>query len=439
MRVYSWNVMGIKATKFGEFLEDFGKEVSWDVIVLQEFTAAKDVEVFMNKSAHKVILTSPVEGSRACGIVIHQNIKHCIIPRSSIFKARAASICIHWEGWNIKIVSGHLTPDHSKDNYINSINDIKDIIDEKDQTRELFKKTKHFDRARLSGPIYHILGIDAQVSVGPPDTREEGLYIGTSVMRGKQRTWKTYNFIQFILDYKLTLCNTFSKNTEDIFTCGYYLKSEPNQIDYVLSDFPNCVMKESGCHQSAATITDHRSVYASFIGKWWREVRRIPKKRVAPPLNWSQNDPEYHSKIRRDLKIEEPRTFLENLATKIFTDGSFAKAYKRKRGFAGWVLQCSIGVLRSLRKTPSKRNVGQCTRPKTRKDISERKKRATTLVKSQRLSRRQFGFWNKYRGRQITPTVYSADLLRFIRIPDMWKRFCWEERRQKKIWLYVNS
>ena len=93
--------MGIKATKFGEFLEDFGKEVCWDVIVLQEFTAAKDVEVFMNKTAHKVILTSPVEGSRACGIVIHQNIKHCIIPGSGIFKARAASVCIHWEGWNI--------------------------------------------------------------------------------------------------------------------------------------------------------------------------------------------------------------------------------------------------------------------------------------------------------------------------------------------------
>ena len=56
MRVYSWNVMGIKATKFGEFLEDFGKEVSWDVIVLQEFTAAKDVEVFMNKTARFCIL-----------------------------------------------------------------------------------------------------------------------------------------------------------------------------------------------------------------------------------------------------------------------------------------------------------------------------------------------------------------------------------------------
>ena len=89
--------MGVSLARFGEFLEDFGKEVSWDILILQEFTGAKMVDGFMNKNTHRVILTAPVVGCRACGIVINHRICHCIILNSEIFRPRASSVCIHWE------------------------------------------------------------------------------------------------------------------------------------------------------------------------------------------------------------------------------------------------------------------------------------------------------------------------------------------------------
>ncbi len=261
--------MGIGVTKLGKFLETFSFEVEWDILLLQEFTGARNVAGFMNEATHRVILAAPVEGSRACGIVINQRIKHCMIKDSEYFKPRATSVCIHWEGWNIKLISGHLSPDHNKDRYTQSIVDIQNIINY--DTRDKFINTPHFDKDQLRGPIYRIIGIDAQVSVGQAHTREESSLIGPAVMKDEVRHWKTHEFIHFILEEKLTLFNTFSKNTQDIFTCGYFLKSPPNQIDYTLTDMPGRTWGESGVHQSEASLTDHRATFGIFTGKWWRK------------------------------------------------------------------------------------------------------------------------------------------------------------------------
>ena len=153
----------------------------------QEFTGAKMVDGFMNKNTHRVILTAPVVGCRACGIVINHRICHCIILNSEIFRPRASSVCIHWEGWNLKVIGSHLAPNHSREDYTNSINDIQDIIDS-NTTRTNFQKTKTFDLALLDGPIYNIGGIDAQVSVGPPIYREETPFIGSANMGNLSRS-----------------------------------------------------------------------------------------------------------------------------------------------------------------------------------------------------------------------------------------------------------
>ena len=109
--------MGIKASKFKAFWEDLEEEYPWDILILQEFTAARDVEVFVNKTAHKVILAAPCEGSRACGIVIHRRVAHCYIGESDAFKPRACSTGIHGEGWNIRITAGHLAANYNKEEY----------------------------------------------------------------------------------------------------------------------------------------------------------------------------------------------------------------------------------------------------------------------------------------------------------------------------------
>ena len=70
---------------------------------------------------------------------------------------------------------------------------------------------------------------------------------------------------------------------------------EPNQIDYILTNIPGRCSMDSRIHQPCATVADHEAVYATFIGKLWRKIRKIITNKSTPPLNWSQRDPSYHS------------------------------------------------------------------------------------------------------------------------------------------------
>ena len=57
MRVLTWNVFGVSGRGLGDFLSDLEAEFNWDVLLLQEFSSAKNVEAYMT-GPHKVILAS---------------------------------------------------------------------------------------------------------------------------------------------------------------------------------------------------------------------------------------------------------------------------------------------------------------------------------------------------------------------------------------------
>ena len=158
-----------------------------------------DVSGFVNKVQHSVFVGAPSVGCRATCLVINQSIRHCIVPDSLVTRPRAISIVLHWEGYNVRIVSAHLAACHSRASYMQSIDDMNDIINNAtDSTRKLLKNSRIASPELVRTPVYNIVGVDAQVSVGVPRTREEARYIGQAVEDVALRTWKAKRFITFM-------------------------------------------------------------------------------------------------------------------------------------------------------------------------------------------------------------------------------------------------
>ena len=107
--------------EFGDFLEDLDIEAEWDLLLLLEFTGGKYVDDFMNATIHAVILAPPAEGSRASGIVINRRIRHCMLHGSETYKSRATSVGIHWEGWNLQVISAHLCPYNNRQKIMQTV------------------------------------------------------------------------------------------------------------------------------------------------------------------------------------------------------------------------------------------------------------------------------------------------------------------------------
>ena len=69
----------------------------------------------------------------------------------------------------------------------------------------------------LKGPVYHIVGVDAQASLGPAATPEENLIIGKAVTKDYRRNWKDERFADFMLANSLVALNTFSADETDTY------------------------------------------------------------------------------------------------------------------------------------------------------------------------------------------------------------------------------
>lgn len=273
LRVISWNVRGCRATDFENFLLDAGNEMGWSILLLQEFTASLDIERFVSSAGHRVFLAAPSEGSRSCCIVIHASIAYKVIPDSFRRRDRGVAVGLHWEGWNLVLISSHLHPGQSRVSYDSSLDDMQDLCDIQ-YYRRLFTLSTVAGPELLNNPIYRVVGVDANTPVGKPISREEEYIIGEATMG--ERGWKGKAFLRFCLEEELTVWNTFSKDTLDTFTCYHDLLHLPNQIDYLLSDIPRRAVQDKGVKQSTATRTDHRSPFATIFGRWL-QPRRIFK------------------------------------------------------------------------------------------------------------------------------------------------------------------
>ena len=245
-------------------LLDLERSVSWDVLLLQEFTASRFVQRFESIAGHRVFLTAPSVGCRACCIVIHVSLVHRIIDNTVVFRDRGVAVALHWEGWNLLLVSFHLHPGHSRVAYSDSLEELREMVTGK--LRDKFSNSNVASRELLNTPIRTVVGVDAQAIVGKPLTNYQSLFIGDAILG--ELSWKGADFINFCMEHKLRLCNTFSSNVADVWTCHHDFRVEPNQIDYVLSDVPLRAQKDSGVKQVDASNSDHRCTFLYVLGRW---------------------------------------------------------------------------------------------------------------------------------------------------------------------------
>ena len=160
-----------------DFLRDAEIEMGWSILLLQEFTASSFSERFRSSAGHQVFFVPPTEGNRSCAIVIHVSIVHRVLGHTFVHRDRGVAVGLHWEGWNLLVISSHLHPGHSRDLYSESLIQLQELM-EVGNLRSTFVSSRLFAREILDTPVYRIIGIDAQASVVRYLSRDHQAIIG---------------------------------------------------------------------------------------------------------------------------------------------------------------------------------------------------------------------------------------------------------------------
>ena len=105
--VVYWNVAGIAAANIDYFLLDMENEVLWDVLILLEFSAARqELNLSGVRSTGHLVCSQPYSsGRRAGALVFHSRLR--IHHVELISHGRAFGADFRWGGWNIRVVGGH--------------------------------------------------------------------------------------------------------------------------------------------------------------------------------------------------------------------------------------------------------------------------------------------------------------------------------------------
>ena len=95
--ILSWNVQGIKASLFDDFLGRISAERRSDFLLLQEavWTRSTRSYVFESSDGHMVFSMTPQAGQRSCAIVVNVKARYLIVDGSFQQHGRA------WEGMQL--------------------------------------------------------------------------------------------------------------------------------------------------------------------------------------------------------------------------------------------------------------------------------------------------------------------------------------------------
>ena len=279
-----------------DFLRDSEIEMGWSILLLQEFTASSFSERFRSSAGHQVFFVSPTEGNRSCAMVIHVSIVHRVLGHTFVHRDRGVAVGLHWEGWNLLVLSSHIHPGHSGDLYSESLIQLQELM-EVGNLRSKFVSSRLFAREILDTPVYRIIGIDAQASVVRYLSRDHQAIIGDAA--NGSVSWKGTEFVRLCLENNLKLWNTFSADVVDIWTCHHDFRFPVSQIDYILSDIPRRATHEAGVKAGSATVTDHRAPYMAVCGKWMQPQRKYIRQAQPPPIGWTHRDANFCNLIRR--------------------------------------------------------------------------------------------------------------------------------------------
>ena len=286
-------------------------EHNWQVLLLQEFTAAQRVDSFGSSAGHQVYFTAPSAGCRACCIVIHSSLVRRICSKAFVAMSRGVAVGLHWEGWNLLLVSAHLAADRDKEAFYGSLFQLHELCNTNTFRHQLdsLKRTQPV----LSAPIFTVIGVDAQASLDVPYPWERDLLEDASM---GPCGWKGRKFMVFCRDVNLRLTNTFDSYCTDVWTCHfdgkapcYQLdvwtchfdgKAPCYQLDYILTDLPCKPWRDLGVRDSAAALTDHRPVLFSFEGPYVQPRPSILRRQPLPIRRMFLN-PMFSDAVREEI------------------------------------------------------------------------------------------------------------------------------------------
>ena len=333
-----------------DYLLDLGREYSWGILLLQEFSSALKVPD-VTSAGHLVMAQSLTTGQRRTCIIIHNNLAG--LPRGE-FISRGRHIGVDIQGGNgcsVRFISGHLPANQIDDDYSDSIADLQYIIDGRPNGYQV------------------VMGVDAQEAVGGRDGENHfsdffDLGVIGELTKGRcgTRGEILLNFMEF---NGLSLRNTFGEGAEgiiqeDCYTCNYDLRRLPKQIDYVASSLRRVTARVV---DATATSSDHRPIYAfipweSFLptGATMAAQRERKKK----PIGWIKSNQNYNLELQKGLGLESVlnRAVEGGQKITIYSDGS-KRTKDTRRGFAGWAFACFYTDPTNINDTPFKESFGR--------------------------------------------------------------------------------
>ena len=237
--------MGISSSELEDFCRCLGQEVRWDVLLLQEFCFTNDE--FDNTSGDFLVFAQPpLQGQRRSAIIVHDRVVHHVRNQTFHSFGRSCSIDMSWGGWCLRLVCSHLSSGKSQQQYNNSIDELEQIC--------------------TSTPLDHyvVIGVDAQAVLGP-SSFDDSEFLGEHAESG--RSCKGEAFLRFCIAQRMRVLNTFTRDPLGSYTCHYYLKREPRQIDYMCSNLPTSSQARCCIVESSATLTDHRPLLTSIVSR----------------------------------------------------------------------------------------------------------------------------------------------------------------------------
>ena len=126
--------------------------------------------------------------------------------------------------------------------------------------------------------------------------------------------------------------NTFADGHDGAWTCHYFLKAEPKQIDYVWGSMDLTRRLTCSPRDIDATPTDHRAmvweIQGDEVGGKDMRSRRKRAGRKKKPIGWKLEDLGYAMAVKDVLGLDGPVVYSEaasvdfmNVSFHIFTDG----------------------------------------------------------------------------------------------------------------------
>jgi len=92
-----------------DFCHHLESEVSWDVLMLQEFCFTNE-ELTETTDGHLVFAQPPLGGQRRSAIILHARVAALVVNSSFQSRGRACCLDLDWAGWKLRLVRAHLFP-----------------------------------------------------------------------------------------------------------------------------------------------------------------------------------------------------------------------------------------------------------------------------------------------------------------------------------------